>query len=67
VRDDALLIDLAGLHEINLDMSTSVVRVSPSVTGGELNEFLAEHGLMFPSGHCPTVGLGGFLLQGGMG
>ncbi len=67
VRDDALLIDLAGLHEIDLDMGASVVRVSPSVTGGELNQFLAEHGLMFPGGHCTTVGLGGFLLQGGMG
>lgn len=67
VRDDALLIDLAGLHEIVLDTSTLIVQVSPSVTGGELNEFLDKHGLMFHGGHCPTVGLGGFLLQGGMG
>ena len=22
---------------------------------------------MFPGGHCPNVGLGGFLLEGGMG
>jgi FAD/FMN-containing dehydrogenase len=67
VRDDALLIDLADMREIDLDAYTSIVRVSPAVTGGELNEFLVEHGLMFPGGHCPTVGLGGFLLQGGMG
>jgi FAD/FMN-containing dehydrogenase len=67
VRDDALLIDLGGLHEIDLDTSASIVRVSPSVTGGELNQILNEQGLMFPGGHCPTVGLGGFLLQGGMG
>jgi hypothetical protein len=67
VRDDALLIDLAGMHEMTLDADASLVRVSPSTRGGELNQFLAEHGLMFPGGHCPTVGLGGFLLQGGMG
>ena len=67
VRDDALLIDLAGLHTIELNTDESIVRVSPSVTGGELNEFLNPRGLMFPGGHCPTVGLGGFLLQGGMG
>ncbi len=67
VRDDALLIDLAGMWEISLDTDSSIVRVSPSVTGDELNALLAEYGLMFPGGHCPTVGLGGFLLQGGMG
>ena len=67
VRDDALLIDLASMREISLDMDTSIVRVNPAVTGGELTPFLAQHGLMFPGGHCPTVGLGGFLLQGGMG
>jgi FAD/FMN-containing dehydrogenase len=67
VRDDALLIDLAGMREISLDTDTLTVRVSPAVTGDELNSLLAEHGLMFPGGHCPTVGLAGFLLQGGMG
>ncbi|MFM2327226.1 MAG: hypothetical protein RIR31_1428, partial [Bacteroidota bacterium] len=29
--------------------------------------FLQKHGLLFPGGHCPTVGIGGFLLQGGQG
>ena len=32
-----------------------------------LNGLLLQHGFMFPGGHCPDVGLGGFLLQGGMG
>lgn len=67
VRDGALLIDLAHIQEIALDTATSIVTVSPAVTGEALNTFLAEHKLMFRGGHCPTVGLGGFLLQGGMG
>lgn len=67
VRDGSLLIDLAGLREISLDTNTGIVRVSPAVTGEELNAALGEHGLMFNGGHCPSVGLGGFLLQGGMG
>jgi FAD/FMN-containing dehydrogenase len=67
LRDDALLIDLAGLQELSLDTSTGIVRVSPAVTGEQLNAVLAAHGYMFNGGHCPTVGLGGFLLQGGMG
>ena len=66
VRDDALLIDLGGLRELSFDRGVAVA--SPSVQGGvELTPFLAERGRMFTGGHCETVGLGGFLLQGGQG
>ncbi len=66
VRDGALLIDLGGLRELELD--GEVARVSPAVRGGaELTPFLAERGRMFTGGHCADVGLGGFLLQGGQG
>jgi hypothetical protein len=41
--------------------------VQPGARGRDLNGILAEHDLFFPSGHCPTVGLGGFLVQGGWG
>src|SRR5260370_33572043 len=54
VRDDALLIDLADMREISLDVDRSIVRVSPAVTGGELNPFLAPYGIMFPCGPCTT-------------
>jgi FAD/FMN-containing dehydrogenase len=68
VRDDAMLLDLSGLREMSLDAATGIVSVSPAIKGGlELDPYLAPHGLMFCGGHCPTVGLGGFLLQGGMG
>ena len=67
VRDDAILVDFGNYKLIDLDESTGIVAVSPSVTGRELNSFLRKGGLMFRGGHCPDVGLGGFLLQGGMG
>jgi FAD/FMN-containing dehydrogenase len=67
VRDSAVLIDLGNLKEIDLDESTGIVKVSPSTTGRMLNGFLRGKGRLFPGGHCPDVGLGGFLLQGGMG
>lgn len=35
--------------------------------GTELLEYLSPKGGFLPSGHCATVALGGFLLQGGMG
>jgi FAD/FMN-containing dehydrogenase len=37
------------------------------VRGRELNAELAKSGLAFPVGHCPTVPLSGFLLNGGLG
>jgi FAD/FMN-containing dehydrogenase len=67
LRDGALLIDLSRLTRIEFDPETRVAIVEPGVRGRELNGLLADHGLFFPSGHCPTVGLGGFLLQGGWG
>ena len=67
VRDGGLLIDLSGLTEVAIDPEARSASVQPGVKGRDLNERLAAHGLFFPGGHCPTVGLGGFLLQGGWG
>lgn len=67
VRDNAILIDLGEYKHVTLDESRLVAEVSPSTTGRILNGFLLERGYMFCGGHCPDVGLGGFLLQGGMG
>ncbi len=67
VRDGALLIDLSRMNGVDFDPATGIARVQPGARGRDLNGMLAEHNLFFPSGHCPTVGLGGFLLQGGWG
>ncbi|KAF7558470.1 hypothetical protein G7046_g5683 [Stylonectria norvegica] len=72
VRAGAILLDLAHLHgddgeAITYDADTHIVSCGPAVTGRVLNEFLAPRGRFFAGGHCPDVGLGGFLLQGGMG
>ena len=68
LRDDALLIDLARLRDISYCPATGVVAAGPAVPGGlELAPFLARRGRAFPAGHCASVGLGGYLLQGGQG
>jgi FAD/FMN-containing dehydrogenase len=68
VRDDALLIDLGDLKDLTFDPATGIATATPAVRGGdELDPFLERRGRMFPGGHCPSVGLGGFLLQGGQG
>ncbi|MFJ4621134.1 FAD-binding oxidoreductase [Streptomyces sp. NPDC088812] len=68
VRRDALLIDLGGFREMAYDETTGIVTATPSVKGGdELNPYLGGFGRFFNGGHCPSVGIGGFLLQGGQG
>jgi FAD/FMN-containing dehydrogenase len=64
---EGMLIDLSALTAVEFDRERGTARVQPAATGAELNAALAEHDLFFPSGHCPTVGLGGFLLAGGWG
>ena len=67
VRDDAILIDLGNMKHLEVNAESQIVTASPSTTGMMLNEKLMPLGLMFCGGHCPDVGIGGFLLQGGMG
>lgn len=67
VRDGAMLLDLGDYKEIDYNEDTETVTATTSVTGGILTKALAPKGRFFPGGHCPDVGIGGFLLQGGMG
>lgn len=67
LRDGGMLIDLSGMREFTIDAHGRVARVQPGLTGTHFNRALRKLDLFFPSGHCMTVGLGGFLLQGGFG
>jgi FAD binding domain len=68
IRDGGLLIDLSGLRgEIGLDVQARIVSVRPATRGPAIQAVLAERGLFFPTGHAPTVGIGGFILGGGYG
>ncbi|MFJ9380732.1 FAD-binding protein [Streptomyces sp. NPDC101455] len=61
VRDGGLLIDLSALDEVTVDAPARRAAAGPAVQGSRLNTLPAERGLVFPSGHCPSVGVGGFL------
>lgn len=67
VRDGGLLLDVSALDSIEVDAEAMTAAVGPGALGNELLAALAEHDLFFPAGHCPGVGLGGYLLQGGFG
>lgn len=68
VRDGGLLIDLSRMQERDYDEATGIATSRPAVKGGDdLSPWLEERGRFFNGGHCPSVGIGGFLLQGGQG
>lgn len=68
IQNDTLLIDLEHLHNAGYDEATGIAWAEPAIQGGNvLDPFLAERGRFFNGGHCPPVGVGGFLLQGGQG
>ena len=67
LRDGGLLLDLSRLNGLRIDRDARLAEAGPGLRGTDLNARLAAEGLVFPSGHCPSVGIGGFLLGGGYG
>jgi FAD/FMN-containing dehydrogenase len=63
----SLLIDLGRLNQISIDHQTRTAVIQPAVTGQALNRQLAPHELAFPVGHCQTVPMSGYVLNGGLG
>jgi FAD/FMN-containing dehydrogenase len=67
LRDGTLLIDLSPLRGLEIDEESRTASLGPAVTSSELAAALGARGLAFPVGHCPSVGMSGFLLSGGLG
>jgi FAD/FMN-containing dehydrogenase len=67
LREGGMLIDLSGMREFTVDAEARTARLQPGLRGTDFNHALRKLDLFFPSGHCMSVGLGGFLLQGGFG
>jgi FAD/FMN-containing dehydrogenase len=66
-RDGGLLLDLSSLTAVTIDAEARTAEVEPGVQSRPLNRLLAAEGLAFPVGHCATVPMSGFLLNGGLG
>jgi FAD/FMN-containing dehydrogenase len=64
---DGLVIDVKGMRSVSLDPATSTVMVAGGANNADVGEALAPHGVYFPGGRCPTVGVSGLTLGGGWG
>ncbi|MEZ5894774.1 MAG: FAD-binding oxidoreductase [Parvularculaceae bacterium] len=67
IRDDCVLIDLAKMQEIEVDEAAQTLWVNPGVVGSRLNAVLKGYGLIVPTAHHPSPGIGGFCMNGGFG
>jgi FAD/FMN-containing dehydrogenase len=67
LRDGGMLIDLSQLNGVNIAPDGRTATAQPAIRNTEIVAALTSLGLAFPAGHCPTVGLGGYLLAGGQG
>ena len=67
LRDGGLLIDVSGMGGIQIDETRQVASIQPGVRSLELVTAARSKGLSFPVPHCPSVGLAGFTLGGGIG
>jgi FAD/FMN-containing dehydrogenase len=66
-RTTGLLIDLSNLNQvIAIDAVAGKAVLQPIVSNREVQAALNPLGLSFPTGHCPTVKMSGYLLSGGM-
>jgi len=67
LRDGGLLIDVSAMGGIEIDEARQVASIQPGVRSLELVTAARSKGLSFPVPHCPSVGLPGFTLGGGIG
>jgi FAD/FMN-containing dehydrogenase len=65
--DGGIVLDLAGLKEIEVDPGAKTARVGGGCTWSEVDAATHEHGLATPSGFVSSTGVGGLTLGGGIG
>lgn len=62
---DGIMIDVSGLNTVSV--SAGEVRIGAGARLGHIYETLEPLGLTIPGGTCPTVGIAGLTLGGGLG
>lgn len=65
--DDGIVIDLSGLKELTVSADKRSIRVGGGVLTGELDKAAAAVNCAVATGQCPSVGVGGYFLGGGVG
>jgi FAD/FMN-containing dehydrogenase len=67
VIDDAIVVDLSLMKQVQVDPTSRIARLQAGVRLGELDEATQAFGLAVPAGIVTTTGLAGLTLGGGIG
>lgn len=67
VRHGGMVLDVSALEDVQIDTSKRIASIQPGVRSLQLVTKAREKGLSFPVPHCPSVGLSGFTMGGGIG
>jgi FAD/FMN-containing dehydrogenase len=62
-----LVLDLRDLADVTVDSSSGTATLGGGIALVDAYDGLAAHGAAIPAGSCPTVGLSGLALGGGVG
>ena len=65
--DNGLVIDVSGLDRVEVDVARGEAVIGAGVRLLDLYQRLWERGVALPGGTCPTVGIAGLALGGGVG
>jgi FAD/FMN-containing dehydrogenase len=65
--DDGLVIDVRGMHDVDVDPAARVARVGGGAIWSEVDRATQEHGLATTGGRVSTTGVAGLTLGGGSG
>lgn len=67
IRDNCLLIDMSRMQSVEVDEASKTLWTNPGVIGSVINAQLEPLGLLIPTAHHPSPGIGGFCMNGGFG
>jgi len=67
MREGGVLLDVAQLRDVEIDVEARTAWIGSGVRSAEFMQLCGRHDLAFPVAHTSMVGLGGYLLGGGMG
>ncbi len=67
LRQGGMCLDVSALNQIRIDTTTRIAAIQPGVRSQSLITAAGDVDLSFPVPHCPSVGLSGFVLGGGIG
>ncbi|HET7037883.1 MAG TPA: FAD-binding oxidoreductase [Thermomicrobiaceae bacterium] len=67
VIDDAVLVDLSHMRQVDVDPEARIARVQGGARSGDLAGPANQHGLALSTGDTASVGMGGLTTGGGIG